>query len=72
MDAGINALGTTARYGWGAENVLQMRVTVLLHILSNFKLKNYEKLLQYFVVLDYILSESLIPDRKTLKIVFRL
>ena len=24
--AGINALGTTARYGWGAENVLKMQV----------------------------------------------
>ena len=33
--AGINALGTSARYGWGAENVLQMRVTTVI-FLSNF------------------------------------
>ena len=36
-------------------------------------LKNYEKWLQYFAVLDFILSDLwLIPGRKTLKIVFRL
>ena len=32
---GINALGTTARYGWGAENVLQMRVTVFKFKICN-------------------------------------
>ena len=42
MNTGINALGTTARYGWGAENVLQMRVSHTAHIVK-CQVKKHDK-----------------------------
>ena len=58
VNTGINALGTTARYGWGAENVLQMRVSHTAHIVK-CQVKKHVKWLGRFWIKSCLILYSL-------------